>query len=83
MNNHVKGDFADSESEFYNVTLNLVVKRQSQFQADDIRKKRAEYKNKTAGMMKHLGENVHPIHMQLQYDMEPDQVDKDGEEAIA
>jgi len=34
-------------------------------------------------MMKHLGENVHPIHMQLQYDMEPDQFDKDGEEAIA
>ena len=47
MNNHVKGDFSDSESEFYNVTLNLVVKRMTQFEADDIRKKRAEYKNKT------------------------------------
>jgi len=31
MNNHVKGDFSDSESEFYNVTLNLVVKRMTEF----------------------------------------------------
>ena len=33
--------------------------------------------------MKTFAEGVHPVHMQLQYDMEPDQVDKDGEEAIA
>jgi len=33
--------------------------------------------------MKTFAEGVHPIHMQLQYDMEPDQVDKDGEDAIA
>lgn len=33
--------------------------------------------------MKQFAENVHPIHMQLQYDMEPDQIDADGAEAIA
>lgn len=63
LNNHVKGDFSDSESEFYNVTLNMVVKRMTTFQADEIKKKRAEYKNATAGKMKQFAEGVHPIHM--------------------
>jgi hypothetical protein len=33
--------------------------------------------------MKTFAADVHPIHMQLQYDMEPDQIDADGAEAIA
>jgi hypothetical protein len=76
----------DSESEYYNVTLNLVVKRMTQFQADDIQKKRAELKNKTDAMPLKDGcmgrENCTPVHMQLQYDLEDNQVDNDGEKAI-
>ena len=86
INNHKKGDFMDSESEYYNVTLNLVVKRMTQFQADDIQKKRAERKKKEAAMPLKNGcegqDNCTPVHIQLQYDLEDNQVDNDGEKAI-